>query len=457
MTNRLPDAYYASKRSKVAASRKAAPIWDLLPSEAEPGMISMLAGKPNPATFPFRYIHLGVRPPGTSPLDNNTPRTDNLVIEGEDLDAALQYSTTDGMKELKNWLTTLVKTVHGRSEDEGWRVSLGPGSQDLLYKCLNAFLDPGDTLITEGPTYTGMIPIAEALGCQYATVEVDEDGIIASQFEKILENWDHSGPKPFPKLLYTIPYGGNPSGITASHARRAEVLRIARKYDILILEDDPYYFLYYGDAPRPPSYFTLEKQIGGEVGRVIRLDSFSKVLAAGFRLGWVTGPNVLITAIERHNTVSVVQASSLSQIVVLQLLKEWKLEGFLVHAKATADFYKYRRDAFVTILNRHLADLAEWTVPQASMFFWINLKLPPSLECKNMEYDSEGDSAMFIRSKMMKKGVLALPGFTSYVDGRRSTRVRVSFSLLSDDQMEEGIRRLAVALREEWGVTKKSA
>ena len=95
-------------------------------------------------------------------------------------------------------------------------------------------------------------------------------------------------------------YGGNPSGVTASYARRVEVLRIARKYDILVLEDDPYYFLYYGDAPPPPSYFALEKQMGGEVGRVIRLDSFSKVLAAGFRLGWVTGPNALVTAIERH-------------------------------------------------------------------------------------------------------------------------------------------------------------
>jgi tryptophan aminotransferase len=117
-------------------------------------MISMLAGKPNPATFPFRYIHLGVCPPGTSPLDKSNPRTDNLVIEGEDLDAALQYGTTDGMKELRDWLTTLVKTAHERSDDEGWRVSVGPGSQDLLYKTLNALLNPGDTLITEGPTYT---------------------------------------------------------------------------------------------------------------------------------------------------------------------------------------------------------------------------------------------------------------------------------------------------------------
>ena len=88
--------------------------------------------------------------------------------------------------------------------------------------------------------------------------------------------------------------------MTTSYARRVQLLEIARKYDIIILEDDPYYFLYYGKEAKPPSYFTLEKQLGGEVGRVLRFDSFSKILAAGFRLGWLTGPNTLLAAIERH-------------------------------------------------------------------------------------------------------------------------------------------------------------
>ncbi|TFK24932.1 TdiD protein [Coprinopsis marcescibilis] len=442
----LPSSYYTERLSDVSAGRKPSPIWDLLPVEDTPGMLSMLAGKPNPATFPFKYIHLGVR----SPTDKT--KIEEIAIEGKDLDAALQYGVTTGFTELVDWVRDMMAQVHGRDPDsEAWRVSLGPGSQDLLYKAMNALVNPGDTVIVEGPTYPGVTPIMAALSCQYAVVDVDDQGAIATDMEKMLANWDRS-VKPFPKVFYTIPFGCNPSGVTTSYARRIQLLEIARKYDIIILEDDPYYFLYYGKAPKPPSYFTLEKQLGGEVGRVLRFDSFSKVLAAGFRLGWITGPSTLVAAIERHNSCSVVQPSSLTQAVTLPLLKQWKISGFLAHTVATASFYRQRRDAFEACLNRHLADLAEWTVPEASMFFWLKLRLPPTVRCQNLGSpgeEDEGDSAAFIRDKAMHRGVLLLPGANAYVDDRSTARVRVSFSLLSDEQMEEAVRRLAEVLREE--------
>lgn len=437
----LPAEYYDDKLSASAKSRQPSPIWALFSAESKPGMLSMLAGKPHPQTFPFEYIQLGVRSPGSAPGES----VKDLRIDDEYLDAALQYGLTSGYPELVEWITKLVQRVHSRNVGEGWRVSIGPGSQDLLYKAFNALLNPHDTIIVEGPTYAGATPILAALNCKYVTVNVDENGIRSSDLEKILENWDPS--KPRPKAVYTIPFGSNPAGVTASYERRVHLLHLAKKYDFLILEDDPYYFIYYGDKPKPPSYFRLEKEILGEVGRVLRFDSFSKVMSAGFRLGWLTGPEPILNKIEAHSMTNVVQASSLSQIVALRLLKEWGIGGFLKHAEHAAAFYKRRRDVMQSALLKHLTGLAEWTVPEAAMFFWLHLKLPKSVDMQNVQVD--GDSTTFIKSKAIDRGVLALPGATSYVDGRQTAHVRVAFSILSDEDTEEAIKRLAALLREE--------
>ncbi|KAH6912754.1 kynurenine/alpha-aminoadipate aminotransferase [Coprinopsis sp. MPI-PUGE-AT-0042] len=428
----LSSDFYQSRLSNVSKHRKPSPIWDLFSVENKPGMLSMLAGKPNPSTFPFEHITLGVRSPETGELKN-------LTLEDAELSAALQYGMTAGHSELVSWMTEMMQTVHKRanSREEGWRVSLGAGSQDLLYKAFNALLNPGDTILVEGPTYPTIMPILDSMGVQYSIVDADEDGISTSALAQVLANWD-SSQGPFPKVLYTVPFGSNPAGVTTSYGRRVEVLRLARQYDLLILEDDPYYFLYYGDSPRPPSYLTLERQMGGQLGRVLRFDSFSKILSAGFRLGWVTGPDAILTAIERHSAVSVVQPSSLSQVIVLKLLKEWGLDGFLAHAERTADFYRQRRDVLNSYLQEHLTGLAEWTQPDASMFFWIKLILPGS-----------NDSTVFIREKAIARGVLVLPGATAFPDGRKTAHVRVSFSLLQDEELLEAVKRLAEVLREE--------
>lgn len=144
---------------------------------------------------------------------------------------------------------------------------------------------------------------------------------------------------------------------------------------------------------------------------------------------------------------SVVQPSSLSQIVALRLLKEWGVDGFLTHAQHAANFYKRRRDVMQACLEKHLTGLAEWTVPEAAMFFWLGLKLPKTVDLQNVVID--GDSTTFIRTKAIDRGVLVLPGATSYVDGRQTAHVRVAFSMLSDEDTEEAIKRLAMLLKEE--------
>ncbi|KAJ2917040.1 hypothetical protein MD484_g3390, partial [Candolleomyces efflorescens] len=467
----LSDEYYHSRLSAVSKARKPSPIWDLFSVEAQPGMLSMLAGKPNPSTFPFSHITLGVKSP-TPTASCSSEAGMELVLKDDDLAMALQYNMTAGIPDLVSWVTHLMETVHctpsSKSKEvakPNWRVSLGPGSQDLLYKAFCALLDPGDTIIVEGPTYPTIIPLLDAMGCHYAIVDSDDEGMSASDLDKMLGTWDRAA-KPFPKVLYTVPFGSNPAGITTSYTRRLQILHLARKYDLLILEDDPYYFLYYGEAPKPPSYFALDRQqqptsADFKGGRVVRLDSFSKIISAGFRLGWVTGPSVILTAIERHNASTVVQPSSLSQMVLLKLLQTWGLEGFLEHAEKTALFYRERRDVLAGHLERHLrlsdqrdendggGCLAEWRVPDASMFFWVKLNLQSSLPdgaCPNTDAE---DSTPFIRDTAVPRGVLVLPGKTAFPDGRETLHVRLSFSLLSDEEMEEAVKRLAGAIVEQ--------
>jgi len=306
-------------------------------------------------------------------------------------------------------------------------------------------VDPGNPVLIERPVYAGVIPMFESLRCDTIEVETYSKGISSLSLHKILENWPSSKPKP--KILYTVPYGCNPTGATTSLARRKEILDLARKHNIIILEDDPYYFMYFGTGPRIPSYLMLEAQTGNRtVGRVLRFDSFSKVLSAGIRIGFVTGPAPLLDAIDRHTAIANLQSSSFSQAVILTLLRSWGRQGFLSHAHKVAEFYRAKRDVFEAAMRRHLFDIAEWNTPEAGMFFWFRLLL-----------GEDGDSASVIQTKAFEAGVLALPGTVFLPSGARSAYVRASFSLLEEGQVNEALRRLRVVLLRERELSGGSA
>ncbi|KAK1231527.1 hypothetical protein PQX77_005359 [Marasmius sp. AFHP31] len=166
------------------------------------------------------------------------------------------------------------------------------------------------------------------LGCEAHEVETDAEGISAASLRRILESWPEGKPKP--KVLYTVPYGCNPTGMTATLGRRKEVLKLAREHNFIILEDDPYYYIYYRATERVPSYFSLELE-EPEVGRVLRFDSLSKILSAGLRIGFASGPERLLSAIDAYTGNSNLQTSSLTQMVTLGLLQKWGHDGFLTH------------------------------------------------------------------------------------------------------------------------------
>ncbi|KAJ3514474.1 hypothetical protein NLJ89_g2365 [Agrocybe chaxingu] len=392
--------------------------------------------------FPFTSLSFTTRSP-TSPDQETT-----ITLEDAELQVALQYSETDGLKPLVDWLYGLQELNHDRKTGEGWRITPGCGSQDLIYKAVQCMVNPGDAVLVESPVYGGVIPMFASLHCEQIEVETDAHGIRSSSLRKILEGWAKGKPKP--KVLYTVPpqYGCNPTGMTATTDRRKEVIELAREHNFIILEDDPYFYVYYGEAPRHPSYFQLELE-EPEVGRVVRFDSVSKILSAGIRIGFASGPTVILNAIDQLTSTSNLQVPSLTQVMIYRLLSSWGYDGFAAHVKRVAEFYKAKRDVFERGMRKHLTGLAEWDSPEAGMFFWFKLLLTDDADLSH-----QGDSEDVIRTRAFENGVLAVPGTAFIPNGGKTPYVRASFSLIGEDEIDTALQRIRDAILQERAARK---
>jgi len=226
-----------------------------------------------------------------------------------------------------------------------------------------------------------------------------------------------------------------------------EVLALSREHDLIILEGlslTSEYNLYFGPSNRPPSYFALDRS-QPEVGRVVRFDSFSKILSSGIRVGFVSGPECIVRSMDLHTMAVNLQPSSLSQALALKVLEAWGYTGFATHTARVAEFYKEKRDVFEQAMQRHLAGLAEWSTPEAGMFFWFKLVLSDGASSR----DGDDDSESLIRTKALERGVLALPGTVFFPNGRKTAYVRASFSTLPAEQVDEALRRLREVILDE--------
>ncbi|KAJ7074721.1 pyridoxal phosphate-dependent transferase [Mycena amicta] len=430
-------APFLSKRS---AQWKACGIRGLFPLEAIPGMISLLAGRPNPTTFPFESITMKLRPtlagmPATN--DDSDPLT--ITLEGEQLTAGLQYGLTAGAPNLIKWLEQFQTYAHKRLPNPAsWSVTVGSGSQDLMYKACDTLIDEGDFVLIEAPVYAGVLGFFAALPCKLVEVGADSQGLDPTNLEEILSTWEETHPgERRPKFLYTIPMGSNPTGASIPEERKIEVLRLAKKYNILVLEDDAYAFLYYGpEGKQARSYFALETEVNDEEGRVVRFDSLSKVFSSGMRIGFMTAHPVLANSVNMITSNTNLQPNSLTQVIAYTLLSRWGPQGFLTHCKQVATLYRTRRDAFERLARKYLSDdgLAEWTSPVAGMFLYVKLIV-----------DLDGtptDSEVLLRERAIAKGVLAVPGTSFMPLAGRTPFVRVSFSIIEEEDAEEACRRL---------------
>ncbi|XP_075467599.1 kynurenine/alpha-aminoadipate aminotransferase, mitochondrial isoform X3 [Ascaphus truei] len=402
----LKDMNYARFIAAVSAARTESPIRALtdLMLRSPPSVISLAAGVPNPDTFPFKSASVVVR--------------DGTTIEiGENLmKKALQYSASPGIPELVSWLKDLQKTLHNPptltySPDKGqMELCVTSGSQEGLSK-----LKP--------------------LGCNIICVPSDQHGIIPQALKEILSKWkpeDAAKPeRKSPKFLYTIPNGGNPTGASLTTERKMEIYQLAHEYDFLIIEDDPYYFLQFG-KPWAPTFLSMDVD-----GRVLRTDSMSKILSSGLRIGFLSGPKPLVDRVILHIQASTLHTSTFTQVVTSQLLHKWGMKGFLEHTESVIDFYSRQRVAMLSSADKWLTGLAEWHSPSAGMFLWIKVK-------------GVADTHQMIMEKAMQKEVLLVPGSAFNIETTESSPyVRASFSISSPEQIDQGLERLAMLIKEE--------
>lgn len=422
---------YARFLTAVSAARKPSPIMMLteLQMRSPPTLISLAGGLPNPNTFPFESASITVTNGQTVTFDAATMKR------------ALQYSPSSGIPELLTWMKNLQKDLHNpptaayTPEKGQMDMCVTTGSQEGLCKVFEMLVNPGDNVLLDAPTYSGTLAALQPLSCNLINVPSDQHGIIPTALKEVLSRWDpsevHEPGSTAPRFLYTIPNGGNPTGASMTAQRKKDVYELARQYDMLIIEDDPYYFLQFDKQPWTPTFLSMDVD-----GRIIRTDSFSKILSSGLRIGFVTGPKPLVERVVLHIQASTMHTSTFTQLMVSQLLHSWGREGFLQHIDRVIEFYRKQRDAMITSADRWLKDVAEWHAPSAGMFLWIKLK-------------GISDTQKLIMEKALEKEVLLVPGGVFMINSNEACAyIRAAFSLSSPEQMDEGFRRLSSLIKE---------
>jgi kynurenine/2-aminoadipate aminotransferase len=365
-------------------ARKPSPIRALQPLLSIPGMISLGGGMPDPNLFPFESVKIQLKPGFANVVELNVDR--------DEMTKALQYSATAGFPSFVEWLNKIMKHSHGRSRAD-WEVCVTNGSQEALSKAFEMCIKEGDYVLVDTPAYSGSLAGLRPMGCRFVEVESDKDGLDPKKLEAILDGWKGSEK---PRVLYTVPNGGNPTGASISADRRFELYKVAQRHDLLILEDDPYYFLQFATLDSKnlsPSLFSMDVD-----GRVLRFDSFSKVLSAGIRVGWCTGPKPLMERINLHGQSFNLHPSNIGQLFCSKLLDEWQLSGFHQHVDRVQRHYFAKRNMFVEAAKKHLTGLVEYEIPEAGMFVWLKLK-------------KVTDSSKLIKERAVEKKVLLVPGF----------------------------------------------
>ncbi|XP_067838582.1 kynurenine/alpha-aminoadipate aminotransferase, mitochondrial isoform X2 [Heptranchias perlo] len=421
---------YSRFINAVSAARRVSPIRALteLQQKAPPTLISLAGGMPNPNMFPFETASF------------TTKDGLNITFGTDTMKRALQYSASAGIPELISWMKDLQKSLHhpptvNYDPEQGQMdLCVTSGSQEGLSKVFEMLLSPGDSILLDTPTYPGTLTAINPLGCKILSVSSDQHGMIPQSLSDVLSKWKPEEAKnpdsDIPRVLYTIPNGGNPTGASMTADRKREVYQIARKYDLLIIEDDPYYFLQF-EKPWAPSFLSLDVD-----GRVLRTDSFSKILSSGLRIGFLTGPKPLIDRIILHIQCSTMHTSTFTQLMVMQLLQHWGKNGFLKHVDSVVEFYSKQRDAMLSSAERWLKDEVDWHVPSAGMFFWMKLKGIP-------------DTFQLISKKALQKEVLFVPGQAFMIDGSAPCPyVRAAFSLSTPEQIDQGLQRLSALIKE---------
>ncbi|KAK7222280.1 hypothetical protein V2G26_010283 [Clonostachys chloroleuca] len=424
------------------------------------------------------FIPLGTGRPHTelypwTSSDANWPTSLNKPSGPEDrarvpsiytLANALTYGTALGAPSLVQFLTEHMKSIHAPPYQD-WAVCLTCGSTSALDIIFRTFTDRGDVILAEKYSYPGFIESSALAGVDIQPVDLDGQGLSPHKLGQILDQWN-TLERPKPKVLYTIPSGQNPTGVTQSQERRRAIYEIAERHGLIIIEDDPYYFIQLGPNTASggsnlesvsrqlvPSYLSIDKS-----GRVIRLDSTSKILAPGLRAGWVTASQQVIDKYAAYHDLTTVSVSGLSQFVLHDLFNlQWGQEGFSTWLQALSLKYTQRRDITVAACHSFLpSDICSFAIPDHGMFLWVSIDLR-----MHSMYAAEGQMVQEWCSQVedriltlgLANGVQVTKGslfFTERSSGEAELFFRLTFAAAKEQDLTEGVRIFANAVKTEF-------
>ena len=390
---------------------KSSAIRELLKITQKPEVISFAGGLPAPDVFPLDRFQEACK------------RV--LEVNGHQ---ALQYSATEGYEPLREMIARHIARYGIKAKPEN--VLITSGSQQALDLIGKLLINPGDRVLVEAPTYLGALQAFNVYGAEYISVESDQDGLRTEFLEDPL--------RMGPKFMYVLPNFQNPGGTTLSEGRRHQLVLLADKYGIPIVEDDPYGQLRYEGEHLPPLVVidreNLRRDDGYSIGNVLYLSTFSKTLAPGLRLGWIVAPPDVIAKLVQLKQGADLHTSTFAQIVAYEVAKDNFLDD---HVKLIRKVYRERRDVMLEALKKHFPPEVTWTHPQGGLFLWATL--PEGMDCHKL-FDAA-----------LKENVAFVPGDSFYAGNgfaqEGSRHMRLNFSYGHPDQIREGIRRLAVAIK----------
>jgi 2-aminoadipate transaminase len=390
-------------------------IRDLLKLTQEPQIISFAGGLPAPDVFPVKAFEAA------------SCRV--LHTQGSQ---ALQYSATEGYMPLRSWIVDYMAAYGIEAKVDN--VLITSGSQQALDLIGKVLINPGDLILTEKPTYLGALQAWRAYQAEYSSVPIDDNGVRTDLLEEALSGG--------PKFMYILPNFQNPGGVTLSLDRRLDLIEIADRYGIPIVEDDPYGELRYEGEHLPPLVVLDAQRHNGRSdysnghgfirGNVIYISTFSKTLAPGLRLAWIVAPADVIDRCVVAKQGMDLHTSTFVQMTAYEVLKDDFLKS---HVQLIRQVYGERRDVMLDALERYFPPGASWTRPQGGLFLWATLP---------QEIDT-----LALMPKAIENKVIYVPGSAFYPDGTGHNTFRLNFSNAKPEQIQLGIRRLGEVLKAE--------
>ncbi|MEW5796047.1 MAG: PLP-dependent aminotransferase family protein [Candidatus Zixiibacteriota bacterium] len=379
-------------------SLEASIIREILKITSQPGVISFAGGLPAPEMFPL----------------DDLARIAGEVIEKYG-SGCMQYSLTMGIVPLREMIAANATRIGTPTAPEN--VLITSGSQQGIELLARVFIDPGDYVLTENPTYVGALQAFQYYQARYATVEMDDDGMLVDEVEDKIRQYK-------PKMIYSVSNFQNPTGITMSLERRKALLMIAARYGIPVIDDNPYSEIRFAGQP----VRTL-KSMGGD--EVIVLKTFSKTLTPGLRIGWMNGPVSIIRQFEKVKQCTDLHTSTFSQYIIYEYMRQGLLEPQIERLRKD---YLAKRDTMIKAMETSFPEGVSWTRPDGGLFLWVTLP-------KHM-------SAKALLFKAIERKVAYVYGEPFFPNGGGANTLRLNFSNASHEGITEGIRRLGDLFKE---------